>query len=108
MPANCFNRYFIRHKFSDMFKFFRRNNKNGKGDGPKPLRMVDIEGIPLSEGDIVESLRYELGKCRIVSGDGGMQYESLETGKKVHYLKMVDAATSFQKVKKLQAGELSQ
>lgn len=63
--------------------------------------MADINGVPLSEGDIVESLRYGLGKCRIIASENGFDYESLETGEVVSYARMIDAATSFQKVKKV-------
>lgn len=82
-----------------MFKFFRRNSN---GDSKKPaLQFVDINGVPLSVGDKVESLRYDLGQCVIVPAETGYDYESLETGQRVSYLKMVDAATSFQKVRKI-------
>ncbi|MEZ4775971.1 MAG: hypothetical protein R3D00_22525 [Bacteroidia bacterium] len=82
-----------------MFKFFKRNSN---GDSQKPtLQFVDINGVPLAPGDKVESLRYDLGQCIIVRGETGYDYESLETGERVSYLKMVDAATSFQKVRKI-------
>lgn len=82
-----------------MFKFFRRH-ANGK-DKPSPLQMADINGEPLATGDTVESLRYDLGMCRIIAVEGGYAYESLETGEQVSYLRMVDAATSYQKVRKV-------
>ncbi len=63
--------------------------------------MVDLYGEPLEEGDFVESLRYELGKCTVTSIDGIIHYVSVETGKKVPWVKMVDASTERQKVKKL-------
>ncbi|MDX2246722.1 MAG: hypothetical protein SF052_08110 [Bacteroidia bacterium] len=82
-----------------MFKFFK-NSSNGNSKKPA-IPFVDINGVPLAEGDKVESLRYNLGQCIIVSAETGYVYESLETGEQVSYLKMVDAATTFQKVKKL-------
>lgn len=82
-----------------MFKFFKRNSNGNKSK--TSIQFVDINGTPLAEGDTVECLRYNLGKCVIVSGDSGYDYESVETGERVSYLKMVDAATTYQKVKKL-------
>ncbi|WP_245706110.1 hypothetical protein [Catalinimonas alkaloidigena] len=63
--------------------------------------MADINGIPLAEGDFVESLRYDLGKCRLLKTDKGFVYESLENGRQVSWLQMIDASTDQQKVKKL-------
>ncbi|RMG74911.1 MAG: hypothetical protein D6722_01840 [Bacteroidetes bacterium] len=81
-----------------MFRFFRRN-KNGTS-APSALKMADVHGNPLVVGDVVESLRYDLGLCRLIETPEGLAYESLETGEQVSYLRMVDAATSFQKVRK--------
>ncbi|MEZ4829443.1 MAG: hypothetical protein R3C61_24635 [Bacteroidia bacterium] len=82
-----------------MFRFFKRNSN---GESKKPgLQFVDINGVPLTEGDRVESLRYNLGQCVIVREESGYVYESLETGERVSYLRMIDAATTFQKVKKI-------
>ncbi len=73
------------------------------------LRFVDIEGRELKEGDTVLSYRYDMGECRIVRTDQGMVYESIATGQQVSYAKMIDAATGYQKVKKLsQAGRSEQ
>jgi len=44
--------------------------------------MHDLDGKQLKEGDVVESLRYELGKCRIIKNGEMYLYESLESGKK--------------------------
>ena len=49
------------------------------------------------------SHRYDLGECRIVKTDEGMIYESLATGQQVNYVKMIDAATGYQKVKRLES-----
>ena len=82
-----------------MLNFFKRKKNNKQPSNP--VQMVDLEGKPLKAGDIVESLRYEMGTCKIVEGEKGLEYESMETGKKVHFVKMIDAATSFQKVRKI-------
>jgi len=47
------------------------------------------------------SLRYDLGKCVIVEGEQGLEYESLETGKRILYAWMIDAHTENQKVRKI-------
>lgn len=67
----------------------------------KKLPFVDFDGQPLKEGDTVLSLRYDLGECRIISTEEGMAYESLASGQMVSYVKMIDAATGYQKVRKL-------
>jgi hemerythrin-like domain-containing protein len=65
------------------------------------LQFVDFEGQALKEGDTVMSMRYELGECRIINTEQGMAYESLSSGQQVSYVKMIDAATGYQKVKRL-------
>ncbi len=82
-----------------MLNFFKGKKHNKQPSNP--IQMMDLEGKPLKVGDIVESLRYEMGKCKIVEGEKGLEYESIETGKKVRWVKMIDAATSFQKVRKI-------
>jgi len=79
-----------------MFGLFKKKEKKKH----QPL-LADLNQEPLQEGDLVESLRYNLGKCRIISDEKGLVYESLETGKQVRWHLMVDAATDLQKVKKL-------
>ena len=76
-----------------MFKLFAKKKK--------PIQLNDLNGNPLFEGDKVESLRYELGICKLIKSENGFEYESESTGQKVSYAKMIDAATTFQKVKKL-------
>ncbi|MGB3619238.1 MAG: hypothetical protein WBA12_14055 [Catalinimonas sp.] len=66
--------------------------------------MSDVHGEPLADGDYVESLRYGLGKCRLLETEAGWVYESVENGQRVSRLRMVDAATGFQKVRRLPAG----
>jgi len=90
-----------------MFNFFRKNSngqhkssdkKNAKKDA---IQMADIDGQPLAVGDKVESLRYDLGICEVVEGEIGFDYVSVETGERVSFTRMVDAATSYQKVRKI-------
>lgn len=85
-----------------MFKFFRKNGNGKSQPTSSALQLIDIDGQPLTIGDLVLSLRYELGTCRLVEGEKGYVYESLQSGEKVSYLRMVDAATTFQKVRKIQ------
>lgn len=79
-----------------------KNKKNEK-PGSKP-KMVDLDENPLQEGDTVDALRYNLGRCKIIKDEeGAYWYESLKTGERVTWLKMIDAATECQKVKKADA-----
>ncbi len=82
-----------------MFNFFK---KKGKADKSSNLRMVDLDQNPLKPGDIVDALRYDLGKSKVIEMEKGLAYESIETGKVVTWHLMVDAATELQKVKKLE------
>lgn len=84
-----------------MFRFFRKS-RNGKSESKPTLRMMDIDGQPLKVGDLVMSLRYELGTCRLVEGEQGYAYESVQSGQQVSYLRMIDAATTYQKVRKIE------
>ncbi len=47
------------------------------------------------------SMRYDLGECRIIKTEQGMVYESLSSGQQVSYVKMIDASTGYQKVRKI-------
>ncbi|MCG8409742.1 MAG: hypothetical protein MI739_00470 [Bacteroidales bacterium] len=76
-----------------LFDLFRKKKKK------KPLQ--DIEGALLEIGDRVNCMRYEMGESVLQIGELGFEYKSIETGKIVNYTKMIDASTSFQKVKKL-------
>jgi hypothetical protein len=71
------------------------------GKKKEELKMADLNGEPLSAGDMVESLRYDLGVCLIVEDEIGLVYESLENNKQVSWVKMVDATSKFQKVRKI-------
>lgn len=76
-----------------MFNLFKKKKRK--------IPLKDLNGNPLSAGDKVESLRYELGICTLIESENGFEYQSESTGQKVSYAKMIDAATTFQKVKKL-------
>mgnify|MGYP001049609185 CR=1 FL=1 len=79
-----------------MFGLFKKKNK----EKPRPS-LMDLDKKPIGPGDTVQSLRYNLGKCKILEEEGHYYYQSLESGEKVSWLKMIDAATEMQKVKKL-------
>jgi hypothetical protein len=78
-----------------MSPFFNIKKKKSR------LKFFDFDGQPLKEGDMVMSLRYDLGECRIIMTENGFAYESVKTGEKVSYAKMIDAGTGYQKVRKL-------
>ena len=83
-----------------MFRnWFSKKSPNANGTH-ESLPFVDLEGQPLHEGDWVEALRYDLGTCQIIRGEQGWEYESLDSGKRVSYVRMIDAATKHQKVRK--------
>ena len=85
-----------------MFHFFRKKTSPRRAPAkPVPL-LADVNGALLGEGDLVESLRYDLGQCRVRLADPGYAYESLATGERVSWLRMVDASTGYQKVKKIE------
>lgn len=79
--------------------FSRGKDRPGKGK----IRFVDLEGQELKAGDVVMSLRYELGESRIITTESGPEYESVESGERVSWSKMIDAATGYQKVRKLES-----
>ena len=74
-----------------MLNFFKKK---------KEKELYDLEGNLLKEGDLVLSLRYDLGECRIIKTDEGIEYQSLATGESVSWIKMIDAATTRQKVRR--------
>ena len=82
-----------------MFNFFKRK---GKSDKTSNLRMADLDQNPIKAGDVVDALRYDLGRSKVIETEKGLAYESIETGKVVTWHLMVDAATELQKVKKLE------
>ena len=81
-----------------MLNWFRKKDKS---NGTSNVRMADLEQNPLKPGDIVDALRYDLGKSKIIETEKGLAYESLESGKIIHWHLMIDAATELQKVRKL-------
>jgi hypothetical protein len=86
-----------------MFNFFKKKNPDQSKELPdKPaIQLVDLNGMPLQEGDTVECLRYDLGRCKVVLIGKTYHYESLATGQQVSWLRMIDASTNQQKVKKI-------
>lgn len=83
-----------------MFRLFKKKENNQKST-PK---LEDINHQPLKVGDKVESLRYNMGMCEIQLDDQEQViYFSLVNGEKVSWLRMIDAATECQKVKKIEA-----
>ncbi len=81
-----------------MFSLFKKKPGENKN---LPL-LADLNGNPLGEGDLVLSHRYELGECKIVKTENGIEYESLTSGKRVSWLRMIDAVTENQKVNKIE------
>ncbi|MDA0195180.1 MAG: hypothetical protein O2887_07820 [Bacteroidetes bacterium] len=79
-----------------MFGIFK---KKKKADPDTP--MVDINQNPLLDGDMVISLRYDMGLCKVLETEQGLVYESVETGKQENWTRMIDASTTFQKVEKV-------
>lgn len=65
----------------------------------KELQLLDLDGNLLKDGDVVISLRYDLGECRIIKNETGFDYQSLSDGTTVSWLRMIDAATERQKVR---------
>jgi len=81
-----------------MFGLFKKK-KAGKKE---IFQLADRNGSPLSEGDLVMSFRYDLGKCIIKNSSNGFEYESLESKKTVNWTLMIDAANERQKVEKIE------
>ena len=80
-----------------MFGWFKKKDKKDKVP-----QLTDLNNVPLQEGDIVEALRYDLGKCELVLVGEEFVYRSVNSGKEVSWLKMIDASTDHQKVKKIE------
>jgi len=79
-----------------MLNFFKKKEKE-----PALPQLLDINNNPLQPGDKVEALRYELGECELITEEDCYFYVSDKSDKKVSWLKMIDATTENQKVKKL-------
>jgi hypothetical protein len=82
-----------------MFDFFKKKSRNNGTSSPQ---MADLDRNPLKPGDMVDALRYDLGKSKVIQTEKGLAYESLKTGKIVTWHLMVDAATELQKVRKIE------
>lgn len=65
------------------------------------IKLVDLDSMPLSNGDKVNSLRYGLGECILHITEAEIYYESVNSGERISYTKMVDATTELQKVRKI-------
>ena len=75
-----------------MFGLFKKKKKE--------ITLFDLEGNALEDGDLVLSLRYDIGECKLVKTVNGFEYQSVESDAKKSWLKMIDAATERQKVRK--------
>jgi len=76
-----------------MIKISKKNNNSRTS-------LYDLNNNILKDGDTVISFRYDLGKCKVILGETGIIYESIENGQQVHWTKMIDAITGRQKVRK--------
>ena len=74
-----------------MFGLFKKKKKEQV--------LLDLDGNQLSEGDIVDNLRYDMGESKVVKSEEGFAYESIADGRRVSWLRMIDAATERQKVR---------
>jgi len=79
-----------------MFNLFKKKPKE-----KQPPQLLDMEGVPILEGDEVMAHRYELGKCTVELEGLQYFYVSHHSKQKVSYVKMIDAITGQQKVKKV-------
>ncbi len=82
-----------------MFDFFKRKRRNNGTSNPQ---LADLDKNPIKPGDVVDALRYDLGKSKVIETEKGLAYESIETGKVVTWHLMIDAATELQKVRKIE------
>ncbi|MEM9325464.1 MAG: hypothetical protein AAGA85_07405 [Bacteroidota bacterium] len=78
-----------------MFSIFRKK----KEEDAIP-QLLDLHGQPIEAGDVVTSLRYDLGDCTLELEETQYFYRSITSGQRVSYVKMVDAVTGHQKVLK--------
>jgi hypothetical protein len=88
-------RYCGIYRLYDMFNLFKKKEKQTE------VKIQDLDGNELKPGDHILSLRYDLGECSVILGENGVEYQSMLSGTRVHYTKMIDASTGRQKVKKL-------
>ncbi len=85
-----------------MFGLFKKKPKE-----KRPPQLLDLNSNPIQEGDKVTSLRYEMGECKVVLEGLEYFYESVTSGERVSYVRMVDAITENQKVLLIKGGESS-
>ena len=83
-----------------MYNLFK--SKKARDNHQSRPQLLDLDKNPLSAGDKVKSLRYDLGLCKLILEEDTFYYESLESGEKVSWVRMIDAATEMQKVKKVE------
>ena len=81
-----------------MFGWFKKKEKQ-----PEKKVLQDLDHNQILPGDEVESLRYELGRSKVIETPEGIYYESLSSKKRIHWTKMIDASTELQKVKKIES-----
>lgn len=79
-----------------MLSLFKKSKKK------KIPQLFDLDNSPLEEGDIVEALRYDLGTCQVVIANTQYYYQPSEGGEPISWLKMIDASTDRQKVRKVE------
>lgn len=79
-----------------MFGLFKKKPKE-----KLPPEILDEEGVQILEGDEVIAHRYELGQCTVELEGLQYFYVSQHSGKRVSYVKMIDAITGHQKVRKV-------
>ena len=72
-----------------------------KKETEKRPQLADLDNNILNEGDYVEALRYDLGKSKLILIDNDYYYQSEKNGEQVSWLKMIDASSERQKVKKI-------
>jgi len=83
-----------------MLNFFKKKPKE-----KQPPLLPDIDGMPIEAGNQVSSLRYDPGQYAVELEGLQYFYVSLATGQKVSYVKMIDAITGNQKVRKEQSSQ---
>lgn len=81
-----------------MFNLFKRKSGDNNQELPQ---LFDLDKNPIDPGDTVQSLRYDLGVCKLILEGDTYYYESLGSGERVSWIRMIDAATAMQKVRKV-------
>ena len=68
------------------------------GKKKKTISLFDLEGNALKAGDLVQSLRYDLGDCLLEAKEDSFEYVAVNSGERVSWVRMIDASTERQKV----------